>query len=225
MPGRKVLALIAEDPQYARFYDACNWPDPPSERLRGDEHFVNLSRDASGLAGDPCPTFSLCVVTAISQDAARLANETSTAERVKFLKYLGHWVGDVHQPLHVSFRDDLGGNNLRESGPCTGHLHRVWDSCILSRGLGNDVEAIAKALLDAAGHILADVIPGGKAAWISSDPIDWAEESFQIAIDPCTASKNPVAVGTPSITNPGGSLKRSGGCRRIRPTWPRTSIR
>jgi S1/P1 Nuclease len=26
-------------------------------------------------------------------------------------KYLGHWIGDVHQPLHVSFRDHRGGKS------------------------------------------------------------------------------------------------------------------
>ena len=102
---------------------------------------------------------------------------------LRALKFLGHWVGDIHQPLHVSFRDDLGGNEILEAGPCTGHLHRVWDSCILRRGLGTDVEAIARALLDDMDTLLAD-IPGDKQDWITSAPIDWAEESFQVATDP-----------------------------------------
>jgi S1/P1 Nuclease len=37
-------------------------------------------------------------------------------ERLEALEYLGHWVGDVDQPLHVSFQDDRGGNDLGVSG-------------------------------------------------------------------------------------------------------------
>jgi hypothetical protein len=42
----------------------------------------------------------------------------------------------VHQPLHVSFPDDRGGNNIGVSGGlCSWDLHAVWDSCILEEGL------------------------------------------------------------------------------------------
>jgi len=36
---------------------------------------------------------------------------TSNDDQAKLvsLKFLGHWVGDIHQPLHVSFADDRGG--------------------------------------------------------------------------------------------------------------------
>ena len=38
-----------------------------------------------------------------------------------------HWVGDIHQPLHVSFEDDRGGNNIQVNGQCSGNLHATWD--------------------------------------------------------------------------------------------------
>jgi hypothetical protein len=44
----------------------------------------------------------------------------SDADKLASLKFLGHWVGDVHQPLHVSFADDRGGNEIE----ITGHLRR-----------------------------------------------------------------------------------------------------
>jgi S1/P1 Nuclease len=47
--------------------------------------------------------------------------------RLIVLKSVGHWVGDIHQPLHVSFVDDRGGNNIRVSGQCAGNLHATWD--------------------------------------------------------------------------------------------------
>ena len=51
----------------------------------------------------------LCVVTAIDADLAILSQADAPAPaRLAALKFLGHWVGDVHQPLHVSFKDDSG---------------------------------------------------------------------------------------------------------------------
>jgi hypothetical protein len=48
-------------------------------------------------------------VTAIASDLTILSDPTaSDPDNVKALKFLGHWVGDVHQPLQVSFQDDRG---------------------------------------------------------------------------------------------------------------------
>ncbi len=44
------------------------------------------------------------MVSAITADVGVLSSTTAgDAEKARALKFLGHWVGDVHQPLHVSF--------------------------------------------------------------------------------------------------------------------------
>jgi hypothetical protein len=108
-----------------------------------------------------------------------LSSSTATEqERLEALKYLGHWVGDVHQPLHVSFEDDRGGNSIGVSGGlCSWDLHAVWDRCIIEQGLGDDPYAIARALLD-------DVTHDDRATWRRSGPIDWANESFTFLVSP-----------------------------------------
>jgi hypothetical protein len=63
------------------------------------------------------------------------------------LKSLGHWVGDIHQPLHVSFLDDRGGNTIRTSGQCPGNLHAVWDNCLVQYAIGPDASEAATDLL------------------------------------------------------------------------------
>jgi hypothetical protein len=123
----EVLRLIKTDREFASFSDACTWPDHP--RKRPEEHFVNLARDSSGLTSDTCPGAQECVLTAIRKDAAVLSSgSASDKEKLESLKFLGHWVGDVHQPLHVSFKDDKGGNNIAVVGECAGNLHAAWDS-------------------------------------------------------------------------------------------------
>jgi hypothetical protein len=165
-----VQRLIQQDPDFTLYSKACAWPDHP--RKRAGEHFVNLPRSATGLGDNPCPVDAPCVVTAIAADFAALARaEATDTEKLTALKFLGHWVGDVHQPLHVSFKDDKGGNDIHEDGPCADNLHAVWDTCIIQRKLGTNVRRIATTLREA---VTADQ----RTQWTSTSATDWANESF-----------------------------------------------
>ena len=147
----EVTRLIRLAPEFRRFSMSCIFPDHP--RQRSPEHFVNLERSATQLGDNPCPLSDNCVVTAIASDLAILSEPTaSDPDKVKALKFLGHWVGDVHQPLHVSFQDDRGGNGVKEAGPCQGNLHAVWDTCIIETQLGLETDADDQAAADAGGH-------------------------------------------------------------------------
>jgi hypothetical protein len=167
-----VQRLLRQDPDFTLFAKACTWPDHP--RQRASEHFVNLPRAAARLGDPPCPVDTPCVVTAIAADMAALTRAGATeAEKLAALKFLGHWVGDVHQPLHVSFKDDQGGNDIREEGPCADTLHAVWDTCIIQRKLGTNIRRIAAALR-------ASVTAEQRTQWTSTNALDWANESFAI---------------------------------------------
>ena len=61
------------------------------------------------------------------------------------LKFLGHFVGDVHQPMHVSFQDDRGGNSVDTTGVCGSNLHSAWDTCLLKKAVGTDAAAAVDA--------------------------------------------------------------------------------
>lgn len=80
-----------------------------------------------------------CVVAAIDRYARRLADPALTrAERAEALKFVVHFVADVHQPLHSGHRSDKGGNEFqvslaRTAGPPRGtSLHGVWDYFLLA---------------------------------------------------------------------------------------------
>jgi hypothetical protein len=75
------------------------------------------------------------VVTAIVNAEDKL-RDTSAAknERVEALKMLVHFIGDLHQPLHVGRKDDEGGNRIRvEFFGQSMNLHHVWDSGLIDR--------------------------------------------------------------------------------------------
>ena len=62
-----------------------------------------------------------------------LKNETSTeAEKLFHLKMLVHFIGDLHQPLHVGLAEDKGGNDRQVKWFKKGsNLHTVWDTTMI----------------------------------------------------------------------------------------------
>jgi hypothetical protein len=100
--------------------------------------------------------------------------------------YIGHWYGDLHQPLHISFADDRGGNSVKAPGPCSGSfeasLHSVWDTCVVERRIfspGTDRLARARA---AARILAAPITDRQRRNWVRSKPWQWAGESYKVTI-------------------------------------------
>ena len=87
------------------------------------------------------------MLSAILNDSKILASKAAKkVDRLLALKFLGHWVGDIHPPLHVSFEDDRGGNNIRVSGRCSGKLHSTWDTCLVEDAVGTDVADVCQVM-------------------------------------------------------------------------------
>jgi hypothetical protein len=178
----KVDALIALDPKFKSFASSCTWPDI-FPVVRPAEHFVNVPRGARAVeAGNLCPVAQRCVANAILNDAQDLASNPDPSERLRLLKSLGHWVGDIHQPFHVSFEDDKGGNYVAASGSCASSLHLVWDICIVESQIGSDEAKVAASLR-------SEITAEDRKAWVP-ESLDaravaaWATESLEIATRP-----------------------------------------
>ena len=68
----RVDALVAIDPKFRTFADACTAPDHP--HIRSPEHYVDLPRSAKGIeVAHPCPVADRCVISAILNDTRDLA--------------------------------------------------------------------------------------------------------------------------------------------------------
>jgi hypothetical protein len=114
-------------------------------------------------------------VTAIRKGFEFLSSKSaSQAQKLGSLKFLGHWVGDIYQPLHVSFEDDRGGNSVLVTGLCDANLHSAWDTCLVLKAVGEDVG-------EAATELLKTITPARIEGWTHSAPMDWTNESFAIA--------------------------------------------
>ncbi|PHR10978.1 MAG: S1/P1 Nuclease [Aequorivita sp.] len=59
-------------------------------------------------------------------------NNSPKEEKIFYLKMLVHFMGDLHQPLHIGLEDDKGGNDFQVRWFSDGtNLHTVWDSKML----------------------------------------------------------------------------------------------
>jgi hypothetical protein len=180
----QVDRLVALDGRFASFTETCTFPD--KSLSRPTEHYSNYLRTQLRIPPG-CPGGRPCLLSALEGDLAVLRSDTTgdSAKAVAIL-YIGHWYGDLHQPLHNAFGDDLGGNKIAAPGPCTGKypasLHSVWDSCVIERrifGPGTDRLAQARA---AARILAAPVTRGQRRNWVRSKPWQWAGESYKLTL-------------------------------------------
>jgi len=107
--------------------------------------------------------------------AELISPATKPEEQIIALKFLLHFVGDLHQPLHAADDHDRGGNSKRVSFPGAkgGNLHHFWDTVFVQQ-LGPNVARIAS---DLNGRIIQRDIQ----AWSKGEPSDWVMESFSVA--------------------------------------------
>tara|TARA_B100000886_G_scaffold309413_1_gene243571 strand:- start:777 stop:1553 length:777 start_codon:yes stop_codon:yes gene_type:complete len=94
-------------------------------------HYANLNLNETYRSSYKNPNGD--VVKAIKTSIEILKSKSSTNnEKQFFLKLLVHFVGDLHQPLHLGKKEDRGGNDIdilwfgKKS-----NLHRLWDSDII----------------------------------------------------------------------------------------------
>ena len=110
------------------------------------------------------------VLVAVERYRRNLKNRSnSPVQRADALRFLIHFIGDLHQPLHVGRAEDRGGNQIQvEWFGRPSNLHWVWDAAILDHAQWTEATL-------AAAHELAD--EAQMARWVSSGPLDWANES------------------------------------------------
>ncbi len=153
-----------------------------------DWHFVDIPKDAAGFSEQrDCfrpqdqhknaqTDHQNCVVDRIEIFSRILADEkASPADRLEALKWVVHFVGDLHQPLHA-IDEARGGNDVKLSvfgspkcGDYDCNLHWAWDTLLLEHtGLSEeDYVQRLNRLIDEQ-HL---------AQQAAGKPEDWANES------------------------------------------------
>jgi len=153
--------------------DASTWADSvrPARPATEPLHYVNIPIWAPRYEPERyCPE-GRCVLGAITHYRAVLADPgTPALERTEALKFLIHFVSDLHQPLHVADRGDRGGNDVRVGYRGRGtSLHSLWDTGLVE-AIAPDGPALAEQLRSRLAALPADSV----AAWSEGTPEDWA---------------------------------------------------
>ena len=123
------------------------WPDEHRGAATGSWHYVNFPRETCTYdAGRDCPDGN-CLVGVIAKQLEILASNASEDTRLKALKYVVHFVADVHQPLHAGYFDDRGGNKYQLQAFGHGsNLRALWDSGLI-KNLNQDADSLMNRLL------------------------------------------------------------------------------
>jgi len=101
------------------------------------------------------------------------SNTATQGDKGFYLKMLVHFMGDLHQPLHVGRGEDKGGNDIQVRWFREGsNLHRVWDSDMIDY-YGMSYTELSKN---------ADELSSTQVRYIKQGSIvDWVYESQDLA--------------------------------------------
>lgn len=154
-----------------------NWLDnashTPEYAYSKTWHYKNID---DGLTYDGAPLEEKGdVVRAIYDQVEILQNpEASREEKQLALKIVVHLLGDIHQPMHMGHKSDLGGNRwmIKYFGK-DNNLHSIWDSSLPESAhkwsYTEWQQQIDRATESQEEEILKD-----------GDPSKWGEETYNI---------------------------------------------
>jgi hypothetical protein len=176
----------------------ASWADEvrPQRKETSTWHYINLPVDAPrGEWKGFCPQ-SGCVIQAVDEMQARLRNRAlPAAERAEALKFLIHFTGDLHQPMHAGDRGDRGGNDVPvvfDNRPS--NLHSLWDTPLLERAARQP--GWKERTVRHAGLFERRRLQKGT-------PADWAWEAHDISRDvvyPNLPDTRPAVIGDAYVT-------------------------
>ncbi len=179
----EIIALLAGEPDpslagIANWADELRGSDPDLGRKSARWHYVNVGEhDCRYDAERDCPGGN-CVVEAIPAQTAILADRArSKQERLQALKFVVHFIGDVHQPMHAGYAHDRGGNDYQVNYEGKGsNLHSLWDSGLLNHAGLSEADWLQR--------LRAQPSPTQLSSTMTPPSVTWAEQSCAIATRP-----------------------------------------
>jgi hypothetical protein len=160
----------------------ANWPDfiksdtTHAWDMASKWHYVNVPGNLSkenflnklqNLPGEN-------LYTQIKAMKTQLGDKSLTQEKRQIaLRFLIHFVGDLHQPLHVGREEDQGGNKISVTWfDKQTNLHSVWDNSLVDFQQYSYTEY---------AHVLDIASNEDVTAWQQSSLEDWFYESYTLA--------------------------------------------
>jgi hypothetical protein len=177
--ARGTLEDIVGTRDAATIARACNWPDDyratPEGAWSAPDHYINVPRDEPGYDPERDCAGGKCVAGAIERYAKELAcSDLACKRRWQAWARVCHFVGDIHQPMHVGYVHDRGGNDFdvvfhgQEMD-----LHEYWDHALIGSNYPD-----WRQLVTDLSTAMDDPLP---ARWEPEQAQAWAIESHRLA--------------------------------------------
>ena len=168
--ARARVSEALTEPGYESLAQAATWPDTFARRFPEYDpmkpfHYVNVDATAKSYRRErDCANG--CIVTALTQFIALLESDPglSLRERRRAIYWIAHFMGDIHQPLHIAHPDRKGGSAtlLRFfEAPDRRSAHWIWDFGLLERRPPPPSSVSVLAADQPAYHTLADELQVG----------------------------------------------------------------
>jgi hypothetical protein len=204
-PIDPALKRFCQDRPADPMADSATWADDSkSEEKTSVWHYVDIPLSVvSVVSVDPwCPPIGPsvdgknrpgCVTDAIAYEVGILRDKSRpVAERATALRYVIHFVGDIHQPLHDEDNNDQGGNCtairfFSEDRPA--NLHAVWDYKLIEHQLVLDKKTQPAYADSLDAHFSATYTALAKSK--ADDATGWAWEAHAIAISTAYGALQP----------------------------------
>jgi len=181
------------------FAAASTWADAVRDKdIDAAWHFIDIPRGADGDVITAFCGAKSCITAALEAQIKCLKDTHADPKlRAAALRYIIHFVGDIHQPLHCTTNGDRGGNcvpltyfktkakpntdskdDLDDYAP---NLHGIWDKEVIEKSMQARGFPTAQAYATALDSSFQSEFPVWQSAGIHID--DWAIDSHQHAED------------------------------------------
>lgn len=173
----KALAILGSD---GSLVAVATWADD-IRHMRSNTapwHFIDIPLNQNTIDAAAVCNNGDCVTAAITHFVGVLKDpNSSAADKNEALKFVVHFVGDLHQPLHCEDNNDRGGNNKNVTFfTKKANLHSTWDTLVIER-IDNNPDTFSDTLDQS-------IDPAKIPQWEQGTVEDWALESHKFAQDP-----------------------------------------
>jgi hypothetical protein len=197
----KVYNLLALD-LHAHLDEIASWADEyrGTHPETGPWHYIDIQ--IGDTAYDPARDCAQqdCVIARTDEFIRVLADRARPPEeRLQALKFVVHFVGDLHQPLHAGENHDQGGNSIPVDfmgqtiayGKYKMNLHSVWDTAAIERRIraheGPNAHAadLRQGAAEIADALQAEIRPQDARRWLAPPftVAAWALDAHDLARD------------------------------------------
>lgn len=137
-------------------------------------HYMNAPEGVEAVTLDHCPKRGCMLSKTIDFTAVLRDPDATRDEKIEALRFVTHFVGDIHTPLHMGLQSDKGGNDIRvEFQGSFVNLHSLWDSTIL--------RSTRVKWPEYAERLTTEITEDDLETWSTLDPAAWATESYHLA--------------------------------------------